>query len=84
MPVKMWMFANFVAVLDPGTHPDRSGAEFCSGMVVSDHTLVLSDINLAQFWTLGLVVSDLNLTQFWTLGLAWNRTATPCSGRPGT
>ena len=44
-PSKLWILAHFVAVLDPGAHPDRSGAEFCSGMVISDPKLVVSDLN---------------------------------------
>ena len=30
-------------LLDPGTCPDGSGVKFCSGMVVSDSKLVVSD-----------------------------------------
>ena len=42
-----------MAFLDPGTPPDRSGADFSSGWVVSDLKLVVSDINLTKFWTFG-------------------------------
>ena len=37
------MLAHFVPLLDPGTHPDGSGTEFCSRMVVSDHKLMVSE-----------------------------------------
>ena len=36
------VLAHFMALLGPGTYPDRSGAKFCSGMVVSDLRLVQS------------------------------------------
>ena len=49
-PSKLRILAHFVAVFDPRTHPDRSGAEFCSRMVFSDPKLVVSDLNLAKLW----------------------------------
>ena len=33
---KLCLFINFMGVLDPGTHPNGSGAKFCSGMMPSD------------------------------------------------
>ena len=39
-----------MGLLDPGTYPDRSGAEICSGIAVSHPKFVVSDLNLAQFW----------------------------------
>ena len=37
-----------MAFLDPGTPPDRSGADFSSGWVVSDLKLVVSDLKLVD------------------------------------
>ena len=45
-------FVHFMLVLDSRTHPDGSGTEFCSGMVVSASKLVVSDLNSTKFWTL--------------------------------
>ena len=33
---KLCLFITFMGVLDPGTHPNGSGAKFCSGMMPSD------------------------------------------------
>ena len=46
-PSKSGIFAHFVVFLASGTHPDRSGAEFCSRMVVPDPKLVVPDL----IWT---------------------------------
>ena len=42
-----------MAFLDSGSHPDGSGMQFCSGLVVSDPGLVVSDPGLVDIGGLG-------------------------------